>query len=104
MIKHASSRSLLTTLLQKTASESNFGHVAELAGLGILAAPSIQHLRKKPMSERKSHLVNAAGLAVLAAPSLLELAKHKKTAAQCMCEHMINKRQSTKKKAKAAQP
>jgi hypothetical protein len=62
--------------------EGNFGHGAELAGLAMLAAPSIQHFRKKPMSDRTSHKINAAGLAVLAAPSLLELAKrHKKTAA-----------------------
>lgn len=61
----------------KTA-EGHLGHAAELAGLGILAAPSIQHFRGKPMSDRKSHAVNAVGLGVLAAPSLLALARRKK--------------------------
>lgn len=78
--KHAAASELRRRRHEKIA-EGNFGHGAELAGLAMLAAPSIQHFRKKPMSDRTSHKINAAGLAVLAAPSLLELAKrHKKTA------------------------
>ena len=50
-------------------------HIAELAGLGILAAPSIQALRKKPMDEKKTHKYEIAGLGTLAAPSAYYLGK-----------------------------
>ena len=50
-------------------------HLAELAGLGIIAAPSIQHLRGKPMSESKAHKYEIAGLGTLAAPSVYHLGK-----------------------------
>lgn len=42
---------------------------AEVAGLGILAAPTIQKMRGKEMSERKSHAAELGGLGVLAAPA-----------------------------------
>lgn len=50
-------------------------HAAELAGLGILAAPSIQHLRGKEMSEKNKARTEVAGLGVLAAPSALAAGK-----------------------------
>lgn len=50
-------------------------HLAELAGLGILAVPSIQNLRGKPMGENKAHKYELAGLGTLAAPSVYHLGK-----------------------------
>jgi hypothetical protein len=50
-------------------------HLAEVAGLGMLAVPSIQHLRKKPMSESKTHKYELAGLGTLAAPSAYHIGK-----------------------------
>lgn len=59
----------------KTAS-GNIGHAVELAGLGILARPSVQAMRGKEMSEKSKHLHEIAGLGVLAAPSAHALGKH----------------------------
>jgi hypothetical protein len=50
-------------------------HAAELAGLGMLAYPSIQSLRKKPMTEKSKDIVETAGLGVLAAPSIHAIGK-----------------------------
>lgn len=49
---------------------SAFAHAAELGGLGVLAAPSVQKLRGKPMGEKAEHKTELAGLGILAAPSL----------------------------------
>ena len=53
--------------------EKKANHAAEIAGLGLLAVPSIQHLRGKPMSEDTAHKIELGGLGVLAAPSLANL-------------------------------
>jgi len=53
------------------------GHAAEVAGLGLLAVPSIQKLRNKPMKEHNAAKFDAAGLGVLAAPSIAHLISHK---------------------------
>ena len=50
-------------------------HTAEIAGLGLLAVPSIQALRKKPVGEKKTHQYELAGLGTLAAPSAYYLGK-----------------------------
>jgi len=50
-------------------------HGAELAGLGILAAPSIAHLRGKDWSEKNKARAEVAGLGVLAAPSAMAVGK-----------------------------
>jgi hypothetical protein len=79
----------LVQLFEKRAGISNFvakhhealGHGAELAGLGVLAKPSIDDLRKKqPANEsgeakKKRHAkYELAGLGILAAPSAIHLA------------------------------
>ena len=51
-------------------------HGAEVAGLGILAAPTIQKMRGKKMSTKGEHAAELGGLGVLAAPSAAHLAKH----------------------------
>lgn len=53
----------------------NWGHAAELGGLGILAVPSIQSLRGKPMEEKHKDIAEVAGLGTLAAPYLVDAAK-----------------------------
>src|SRR5512144_454582 len=50
------------------------GHATELAGLGILAKPSIDKIRGKEVDERKAAKYETAGLGVLALPSAVELA------------------------------
>jgi hypothetical protein len=50
-------------------------HAVELGGLGILARPSINHLRGKEMSERSKSWHETAGLGVLAAPSAYGIGK-----------------------------
>jgi hypothetical protein len=52
-----------------------WSHAAELGGLGILAAPSVQELRHKPMSEKKKAIYETVGLGTLAAPYLVDAAK-----------------------------
>lgn len=49
-------------------------HLMELGGLGTLAAPSIQELRHKPMSEKNKAVAEVAGLGTLAAPYVHDLA------------------------------
>jgi len=48
--------------------EKKANAAAELAGLGMLAVPSIQHLRGKPLKESTTHKLEIAGLGTLAAP------------------------------------
>lgn len=52
----------------------NLDHVNELAGLGTLAVPSVQHLRGHEMSDNTAHGMEAAGLGILAAPYVGRLA------------------------------
>jgi hypothetical protein len=47
-----------------------WAHGAELAGLGMLAAPTIQKMRGKPMKDKNKDRAEVAGLGVLAAPSV----------------------------------
>lgn len=54
---------------------SGLDHAIELAGLGILARPSVNALRGKPMTEHASHVHEVAGLGVLAAPSAVHMAQ-----------------------------
>ena len=49
---------------------------SEVAGLGTLAVPSIQHLRGKHMPEGRAHKYELAGLGILAAPSVYKATKH----------------------------
>jgi hypothetical protein len=57
----------------------DWGHVgstaAELGGLGVLAVPSVQHLRGKPMNENTSAKMELAGLGALASPYVVRGAK-----------------------------
>jgi hypothetical protein len=70
---------------EKRASDDDFGHKAELAGLGVLAAPAAAHLAAKVPGLRRAakpvsqfmhdspsteHAVELGGLGVLATPSL----------------------------------
>lgn len=55
--------------------QANLYHAAELAGLGILAAPSVASMAGKPLSEKKKDLAEVAGLGVLAVPSALHFGK-----------------------------
>lgn len=50
-----------------------WGHAAEIAGLGILARPSIQKLRGKQVSHRSEAGHELVGLGTLAAPSAYHL-------------------------------
>lgn len=80
---------------EKRASDDDFGHKAELAGLGILAAPYAAHLgakvpgvraAAKPVSKflhdspSVEHALELGGLGVLAAPSLRHYMNKKKQA------------------------
>lgn len=49
---------------------------AEIAGLGVLAKPSIDEWRGKKVEEKKKSKYELAGLGMLAAPSAIELAHH----------------------------
>ncbi len=55
---------------------SNISHGAELAGLGILAKPSIDEMRGKQVDDKTKARTEVAGLGVLAAPSAYNLGKH----------------------------
>ncbi len=52
-------------------------HGAEIGGLGVLARPSVQALRRKDTSphERSAAKHELAGLGILAVPSAYEVAK-----------------------------
>lgn len=51
-------------------------HAVELAGLGLLAAPSVKALATgKKMKDSTSHKFELAGLGTLAAPSAIALGK-----------------------------
>lgn len=53
--------------------EKQASHAAELAGLGLLAVPSVQHLRGKPMKEDTAHKFELGGLGVLAVPAAMKV-------------------------------
>lgn len=55
--------------------EKKAGAAAELAGLGMLAVPSIQSLRGKPMEEHTKDKFELAGLGTLAAPYVHSVGK-----------------------------
>lgn len=60
---------------------SNFGHAAEIAGLGILAGPSISEIQGKEWNPKAKAGAEIAGLGVLAVPSAAHfLSKSKKLA------------------------
>jgi hypothetical protein len=48
---------------------------AELAGLGLLAVPSIRSLQGKPVKEKTKDIMETAGLGILAAPYIHQLGK-----------------------------
>lgn len=50
-------------------------HAAELAGLSILAAPSVAHMAGKKVNDKTQHKAELVGLGVLAAPSVAHFAK-----------------------------
>lgn len=54
---------------------SGWNTAAELGGLGILAVPSIQSLRGKPMKEKHKDIAEVAGLGTLAAPYVHQIGK-----------------------------
>ena len=54
-------------------------HLIELGGLGTLAAPAVQELRHKPMSEKGKAVSEVAGLGALAAPYAHDLAMKNKS-------------------------
>lgn len=64
----ADSKKIIADLAKEKTSNA-FTHGTELAGLGILAKPSIDRLRGKHVDERKAAKQEVAGLGVLAAPS-----------------------------------
>ena len=66
---YRSTRVAMHQMFPKLASGGMWGHAAELAGLGILARPAINHLRGKEMSEKSKALHEVGGLGILAAPS-----------------------------------
>lgn len=53
------------------------GHAVELGGLGILARPSLNEMRGKPMDERSKAKHELLGLGTLAAPSAYHLLTHR---------------------------
>ena len=60
---------------------------AEIAGLGILAAPTIQKMRGKPMSERGTHAAEIAGLGTLAVPAAHSIYKAVKKGGLAAIKH-----------------
>jgi len=103
-VKHASggpdvpndyqaTRAAVLQMFPKLASTGNWGHAAEIAGLGVLARPSINHLRGKEMSEKSKALHEVGGLGILAAPSAYEMGKsflnRAKPAAANVAGHLI---------------
>lgn len=99
-VKHASGgpdtpndyQATRTAILQMFPKLASFGaHAAELAGLGVLARPSVNHLRGKEMSERSKALHETAGLGILAAPSAYEMGKKLFTKAPAVAGHLATR-------------
>lgn len=55
--------------------EKKANAAAELAGLGMLAVPSVQSLRGRPMKEKHKDMLEVAGLGTLAAPYVHSIGK-----------------------------
>jgi hypothetical protein len=75
-------------------------HAAEIAGLGILAAPSIYHkVTGKEVKKNTTHNAELLGLGTLAAPSAFALGKHimQKRAAQQHLDILKGVQESMKK-------
>lgn len=63
---------------EKIAGGDNWHHAAELAGLGVLAIPTVHEMIKKPTSEWKpQHAAELGGLSILAAPALHSMLKRR---------------------------
>lgn len=63
--------------LQKISTAGLGGHLAEVAGLGILGAPTAsKHFGNKEWSEKNKRRAELAGLGVLAVPSVMEIGHH----------------------------
>lgn len=60
---------------------------AEIAGLGILAAPTIQKMRGKPMSENATHAAEIGGLGTLAVPAAHSIYKAVKKGGLAAIKH-----------------
>ena len=74
--KSFTNRSLLETFFEGFQKRANaLSHAVELGGLGLLARPSIAKARGKPMSQKSEAHNEMAGLGVLAAPSAVSLGK-----------------------------
>lgn len=70
---HAATYSAFKQELSKIS--SGWEHAAELGGLGLLAAPSVGHLRGKEWSEKNKSKAEVAGLGILAAPTAYKVMK-----------------------------
>lgn len=88
--KHTPKNKELPERVEKTAFQigfekrANFPHAAEIAGLGILAAPSAASLAGKPVSEKTKDISEIAGLGVLALPSIAHFASKSKTVSKAL--------------------
>ena len=51
-------------------------HALDVGGLAMLAAPTVQKMRNKPMSQKSTNRTELAGLGVLAAHPAYSMAKH----------------------------
>ena len=67
-IKHMEKAASFWIGFEKQASA--WGHIAEVAGLATLAAPTIAEMTGHKVPEKHKHIAELAGLGVLAAPSL----------------------------------
>jgi hypothetical protein len=59
--------------MMKISNESPLRMANEIAGLGVLAAPSVQELRGKKVDEHTKHIAELTGLGMLAAPYAYDL-------------------------------
>jgi hypothetical protein len=72
-VVHADTPKLLETMKKRASIGEALGHATEIAGLGVLAKPSLDRLRGKKVDERKASKQELAGLGILALPSALHL-------------------------------
>lgn len=68
----------LATLARFPKLAQTWHHLSDLAGLGVLGVPAVQHLRGKSMSEGNKSKFEIAGLGLLAAPVAHNLITHNK--------------------------
>lgn len=81
MVRHAYIKGAQAALAKFALSSEQLDHVLDLAGLGTLAVPVVDHFTSDPEeeSERKKKLMNAlelGGLGMLAVPSARKLLTH----------------------------